>query len=226
MKVSKQSNPRSQLGVLGSGPRLPLFIVAVALMVAALLIVTKSQVKGSPPLPLPTTVRTLIAEPTSYTLHIASQGTVEPRSSSVLIAEVSGMVSWISPMMISGGRFNHGDTLIRIDTRDYQNALSSAQSTLARATAEQVFAKAEYERLTSVYEKQLASDAQLQQAKRNLDITNATLLAAQAGLEQAQRNLERTEIKAPFTGRVRSENVDIGQVVMRGGQLGDRKSVV
>jgi RND family efflux transporter MFP subunit len=124
-------------------------------------------------------------------------------------------------MMITGGRFNQGDMLLRVDARDYQNALSSAQSTLTRAIAEQDFAQKEYTRLTAVYEKKLASDTQLQQAKRSVEIANAAVIAAQAGLEQAQRNLERTEIKAPFTGRVREESIDLGQVVMRGGQLGE-----
>ena len=39
---------------------------------------------------------------------------------------------------------------------------------------------------------------------------------ATASYNQAQQNLERTELQAPFTGLVRSENVDIGQFVSRG----------
>lgn len=221
MKVAKPSSPRSQLGAVSGNRLLPLIIVAVALIVAAILIATQPRVEGEIPAPMPATVRTLLVEPSAHTLRVYSQGTVEPRTSSALISEVSGMVSWVSPMMITGGRFNQGDVLLRVDARDYQNALSTAQSTLARAIAEQGFAQKEYTRLTAVYEKKLASDTQLQQAKRGVEIADAAVMAAQAGLEQAQRNLQRTEIKAPFTGRVRKESVDLGQVVMRGGQLGE-----
>lgn len=221
MIITRPSSLGSQLGAVSSHRWLPVIIVAVALVVAAILVATKPRVEGELPAPMPATVRTLLVEPSPHTLRVYSQGTVEPRTSSALIAEVSGMVSWVSPMMITGGRFNQGDVLLRVDARDYQNALSTAQSNMARAIAEQDFAQKEYTRLTAVYEKKLASDAQLQQAKRSVEIANAAVIAAQAGLEQAQRNLERTEIKAPFTGRVRKESVDLGQVVMRGGQLGE-----
>jgi RND family efflux transporter MFP subunit len=44
----------------------------------------------------------------------------------------------------------------------------------------------------------------------------ATLSAARAMLAQATRDLERTAVGAPFDGRVRNENVDVGQFVARG----------
>ena len=44
----------------------------------------------------------------------------------------------------------------------------------------------------------------------------ASLAAAEAGLRQAQYDLERTVILAPFAGRVRSKQVDVGQFVQRG----------
>jgi len=47
-------------------------------------------------------------------------------------------------------------------------------------------------------------------------VAEANLLDARAALEQAERDLERTEILAPFDGRIREEQVDIGQFVNRG----------
>src|SRR6056300_225861 len=131
MIVPKSFNPRSQCGAVGSNKLLPVIIVAGALIVAAILIITKPRVEGEIPEPMPTIVRTLLVEPSPYTLRVYSQGTVEPRTSSALISEVSGMVSWVSPMMISGGLFKRGDVLLRIDARDYQSALSNAHSALA-----------------------------------------------------------------------------------------------
>lgn len=46
------------------------------------------------------------------------------------------------------------------------------------------------------------------------------MIDARAGLEQARRDLERSQIRAPFDGRVRDEHVDIGQFVTRGNVLG------
>jgi RND family efflux transporter MFP subunit len=42
------------------------------------------------------------------------------------------------------------------------------------------------------------------------------LAAAEANLKTAQRNLERTEVRAPYAGRVREKNVDVGQFVTVG----------
>jgi RND family efflux transporter MFP subunit len=44
-------------------------------------------------------------------------------------------------------------------------------------------------------------------------------------LEQAMLDLERTEIRAPFDGRVRRENVDVGQFVSRGNSLAQLYSI-
>jgi RND family efflux transporter MFP subunit len=49
-----------------------------------------------------------------------------------------------------------------------------------------------------------------------LAAAKAGLEAARANLETARLHLERTEIKAPFDGRVAQENVDVGQYVVPG----------
>ena len=47
----------------------------------------------------------------------------------------------------------------------------------------------------------------------------ARLEADRADLRKAQLNLERTELRAPFEGRVSEESVDIGQYVTHGQAL-------
>jgi RND family efflux transporter MFP subunit len=48
----------------------------------------------------------------------------------------------------------------------------------------------------------------------------ANLAAALAALQQARLNLERTELKAPFNGRIRQEQVDLGQYLRAGTSIG------
>ena len=57
-------------------------------------------------------------------------------------------------------------------------------------------------------------------ARRAARVDEATLTESRAGLEQARRDLSRTELKAPFDGLVRSEQVDLGQFVTRGQSIG------
>jgi RND family efflux transporter MFP subunit len=50
-------------------------------------------------------------------------------------------------------------------------------------------------------------------------VAEAALREARTALERAQMDLERTEIRAPFLGRVREEQVDVGQFVNRGARV-------
>jgi RND family efflux transporter MFP subunit len=47
----------------------------------------------------------------------------------------------------------------------------------------------------------------------------ASLDGAQASLKQAELNLQRTQIRAPFDGRVRTKKVDLGQYISPGAAL-------
>ena len=50
-------------------------------------------------------------------------------------------------------------------------------------------------------------------------MTLAVSLSAEANLERAQPDLQRTEVRAPFTGRVRKEAIDIGQFLQKGAAI-------
>ncbi len=47
----------------------------------------------------------------------------------------------------------------------------------------------------------------------------ANVSSAEARLESAKRDLEKTEIKAPYAGRILTKIVDVGQFVSPGNQL-------
>ena len=51
------------------------------------------------------------------------------------------------------------------------------------------------------------------------------MAAAQAGLKRAELDLERTDVKAPFSGRLRMKHVDLGEFVNRGTPLANVYSV-
>ncbi len=75
---------------------------------------------------------------------------------------------------------------------------------------------AEAKRIGALHSQNLASISQLQLAERSLENALAASLSAEAALERAQLDMERTQIKAPYAGRVRNEAVDIGQFLQKG----------
>ena len=75
-------------------------------------------------------------------LSVESQGTVEPRTSSLLTSEVSGRVLKVSPQFVVGGVFKAGDVLLELDPTDYQVALKRAEANLLSMNAQLTFEQA------------------------------------------------------------------------------------
>ncbi len=199
---------------------LPLLVLALGAYGALIIIRAKPEPKQRPPeisLPL---VHVMKVKSESRRLKVHAEGTVAPKTDSQLTSEVSGRVVWVSPALVAGGFFNVGEVLLRVDSRVYQLAVVRARSAVAQAklklaTEEQeaALAKQEWESLGSGPPTSLVlREPQINEAK-------ASLAAAEAALEQTEYDLERTEVRAPYDGRVWSEAVDVGQFVAPGGAL-------
>lgn len=170
----------------------------------------------------PPTVFYTTATPQSVTLDVLTQGEVRPRTDITLTAQVSGRVESVSDAFVDGGAFEKGERLLKIEDADYRFAVTSAEARVAQAEenlkreqAEATLAQRDYEELgRSQDPSELALRLpQLAQAK-------AAYEAARADYHAAHLNLERTEISAPFKGRVRQRSAGEGQYVAPGAQLG------
>ncbi len=195
---------------------IPTIVVIASIFGAVTLLATSPQLEPSSIEPIAATVRIQEINPEPIQLTVHSQGTVVPNTESELIPEVSGRVIWKSPALVNGGFFEAGEPLLRLEDNDYRSTLARARSSLTRAEAEFEHARFEYQRLKSLEERQLASQSQIENQLRAYRVTEAALQDARAAFNQASRDLARTEIKAPFTGLVRQESVDIGQFASRG----------
>jgi len=165
-------------------------------------------------------VAVIEAQPRDIQFSVFAQGTVVPRTESDLIPQVAGEVIWVSPKLVSGGFFEQGDPLIRIDPSDHHVELEAARAVVARTKSEFARAKTEIERQRRLADQGVASQAQIDDAENAFRVAEAELREETAKLARAERDLERTEILAPYQGRVRSETVDVGQFVSRGAVIG------
>ena len=195
---------------------LPVLVLIASGFGAVTLLATSPQLKPAQPEAILTTVRIMEAQPEQISMMVHSQGTVAPRTESDLVPEVSGKVTWISPNLVSGGSFDAQEVLLRIDNRDYAATAGRARSALERGRAEDEHARFELQRLEQLESRQLASRSQMENALRAARVAKANLNDARLALEQAERDLSRTELRIPFSGLVRSEQVDVGQFVNRG----------
>ena len=110
---------------------------------------------------------------------------------------------------------------MQIDPSDYETALSSAEARLLASQASLELARLTHERNQEIIEEKLIPRAELDLSAANLKVAESDVQSAQASLDRAKRDLDRTWIKAPFEGRVLSQNVDIGQNVSPGIELAD-----
>jgi RND family efflux transporter MFP subunit len=151
-------------------------------------------------------VDALSLEQTVANFTVRSQGTVRPRTETILSAEISGAIVSVSPKYVAGGVFASGEELMRIDPTNYKVAVEQAQALLKQRQIE--FDGAEKLRNQGYRaESEWASAA-------------AALASARAELVKARRNLERTHIRLPYDGMVRSKEADLGQYVNPGTRLG------
>jgi len=196
---------------------LPIAVIGVAGIIAAALIAARPVVETRRPEAVAPLVRFITADPSTVNAVVRSQGTVAPRTETMLVPEISGRVIHISPSLASGGFFEAGDVLVRLDPRDYELAVVGARAEVAQMASR---LKVEEEE-AGVARREWASlgkgdPAPLVVREPQLAEARAAHDAAASALERAQRDLARTALRAPFAGRVREKRVDVGQVIAPG----------
>lgn len=200
----------------------PLFIIAVFAAAAWLLINTQeAPEQKDEPINIPI-VDVQTVTPQTLSLNLPSYGVVNPKYKTQLVTEVQGRMLSISANFVAGGVVKKGEQLAIIEPSDYEADLIQAEATLAQATAALNEEKARGE-VAKVEFKDFGNGLPPELGLRipQLKKEQANVKYAQAALARAQRNLERTVIRAPFDGIIKARNVDLGQYVTLGTNLGE-----
>ncbi len=187
------------------------FALIVGIILAAVaLFILMGQLKPTPPkkerVELDPLVEVLELEPMTANFEVRSQGTVRPRTETVVSAEVSGTITWISEKFVAGGVFGKNETLLRIDPTNYEVAQRQAEALVKQR-------QIEYDGASKLLSQGYRAEAEYASAA-------AALASAEAELVRAKRNLERTYVRLPYEGIVRSKETDLGQFVNMGTRLG------
>jgi RND family efflux transporter MFP subunit len=196
---------------------LPFVILLAGGLITVAMVKSRAPVPTRPVVEYAPLVRVVEAQPEALRLTVNTQGTVNARTETNLVAQVAGTIVQVSSGFASGGFFEKGDVLLKIDDSDYRVAVATAEGAVAQAKvrleteeAQAKVAREEWERLGTGEESPLATrELQLQEAR-------AALAAAEAVLDKARRDLSRTRISAPFAGRIRAKLADLGEYVAPG----------
>jgi multidrug efflux system membrane fusion protein len=159
----------------------------------------------------PATVGIAAAGTESFPVELDALGTVTPVATSVVRAQVSGVVQQV--MFTEGQTVQRGQLLAVIDPRPFENALMQVKGQLQRDEAQ-----LENARVTERRYRQLQAQDSIAQQEVDAQVAlvrqlEGTVNVDRAAVRSAQLNLDFSRISAPISGRLGLRSVDIGNLV-------------
>jgi membrane fusion protein (multidrug efflux system) len=182
-----------------------LAIVIVALVVGTLGGTKVLQIQaliaaGKAYVPPPESVSTAVAESQQWQATLSAIASVTAVQGVIVTPDIPGTVKEIS--FESGAMVNRNDVLVRLDT-------SAEEAQLKAILAQVDLAKVNLERVRSLRQQQMISQAEL-------DTAEATLKQNEANADAVRATIEKKIIRAPFAGKLGIRQVNLGQYLENG----------
>ncbi|MDB9808336.1 efflux RND transporter periplasmic adaptor subunit [Yoonia sp.] len=140
----------------------------------------------------------------NVTKFLSAEGQALPDRETSIRAETTGSIREV--LVSKGDTVMAGDIIARFDIVQNEADLNRAQEELVRA-------QREFDNAEALVGRGVATNDRLSQAR-------ATLASAQASVTSAQKAFENSEITAAFGGRVEALDVNTGEFVAAGSEIG------
>lgn len=183
---------------------------------ASLLLIAALEACGTQPIPhaAAVPVTTAAVARRDVPIMVEATGTVEPRRSVAIHAEVGGILTRLG--FEEGQPVREGQVLFEIDPRPLQAALMRADAELARDLAQVETVLPNAARTEELAARDVVSQQQVEQARANKATLRATLRADSAAVEEARLNLRYATVRAPISGRAGAIRLREGSLVQAG----------
>src|SRR6266508_3947428 len=179
-------------------------VAALALMLA----LGCSNKGGGAPFRVPVTVARAEQRPVPY--ELVGTGTVEPRQTASVQAQVTGILTRVA--FREGEDVAAGQLLFQIDPRPFQSMLEQAQAMLARDQAQAQNSLADAARYAELVKQDYVTKSDYEAKRAAAEALQATVRSDSAAVANAQLNLEWAAIRAPIAGRT-------GRLLVREGNM-------
>ena len=183
-------------------------ILAVLVVAVALLLLKKKDTKQT----LVYQVTTI--EPTAISSSVTATGTVEPVKQVEVGTQVSGIIDKI--YVDYNSVVKEGQLIAELDMSVLRTELESSRANLNSAKVEYDYQTRNYERIKGLYDKELVSATEFEQAQYSYDKAKFSYSQAQSNYNKSQKNIGYAKIYSPIDGVVLSRAVDEGQTVASG----------
>lgn len=162
----------------------------------------------------------------TITQVVSATGKINPVFEVKITAEATGEI--VSLLIREGDAVRKGQLLLRIKPDIYEAQKTSAEARLGQSKANLNSTKAaldkveaEYKRVKGLFEKGLASDSEIENAKSNYlqtlgnyESQKSIVAQSEAALKEANETFNKTYIYSPMNGTISKLNVELGERVI------------
>jgi multidrug efflux system membrane fusion protein len=138
-------------------------------------------------------------------------GTVEPLANVAIKPRVDGQI--VEVAFKEGDLVQQGSVLFRLDDRMVKAQIAQAEANIAKDEASLREAEATLARRQALIDKQVVTEAALDQARYAVEGLKAAIAAGRALLDSQKTQLDYLTIRAPITGRTGSLSAKLGAQV-------------
>lgn len=182
---------------------LPVALVAAVMLVAA-------APAGAQQMP-PPEVAVIEVQPGDVPLTFEYAGRISAYRHVEVRARVAGIL--LSRNYQEGAVVKEGDVLFRIDPAPYEAALARAEAQLQQEQATLSRYQKDLERAEQLFNRQVGTEKNFDDATANVALSNALVAAAEAAVKTAKLSLDYTTVTAPIGGITSLDAMDEGSLV-------------
>jgi RND family efflux transporter MFP subunit len=188
-----------------------LLLLPVVLVLGGLYALRAQQAFAAPEVTTTTAAVSRDVAPSAGTPILTASGYVVARRKAVVSAKIQGRLSELR--VEEGSIVRDGEVLARLESIDYEAAVTRARAAVQRADADLAEYRRQLKLSESLAEQKIVAVDQREAAASRVKIAEAALAQAQADLDFAQAQLQNTVIRAPFAGVVVKKMAEVGESV-------------
>jgi RND family efflux transporter MFP subunit len=141
-------------------------------------------------------------------------GTLKASSRTIVSAKLMATIDEIT--VAAGDQVEKGQTLIRLDDKEYQSRLAQAKRALEAATANREQAEKHFNRVQTLQKQNAASRSDFDNASRDVQVTIADEARAMQAVREAEVMLSYATVTAAKSGRIVDRTAEPGDISQPG----------
>lgn len=184
-------------------------LITIAVLLVAVVVIV--ALKTLSPKEAAVTFETVKVEKGNITNTVTATGTIEAITTVKVGTQVSGILKGV--YVDFNDVVKKGQLLARLDETSLKAQFEQSQAQLDQAQAQLNYNESTYKRMKALYEKNLISESDYDQALYNFENSKAAEVNSRSNLARSKVNLDYATITSPIDGVVLNRAVEEGQTV-------------